>query len=180
MGTVRTPLPVKLFVAMLSSDAALFAGCLAVLAKQYGPVDHHSEIRPWTTTDYYNEEMGTGLLRSFAFFGALAEPDVLPGMKLLSVELEDRFSLLVSGKRSRRINIDPGYLTEAKVLLSTTKDYSHRVYIGRGIYAEATLQFRGGRYRETETTYPDYRSDETIELFMNMRERLRTRLHEHR
>lgn len=177
MGILRTPLPVKLFVAMLASDARLFPECLAALAPHYGPVDHQSDIQPWTVTDYYEKEMGSGLLRSFAFFDVPADPGVLPRMKLLTVGMEKRFALPSDEGDRRRINIDPGYLTEAKVVLSTTKDYSHRVYIGQGIYAEATLQYRDNRYRETATTYPDYRAPATIELFMNMRERLRAKLY---
>ena len=178
MGVLRTPLQVKLFVSLLTAEEALVPACLDALSLLYGPVDHLTDPAPWTATDYYQDEMGAGLSRYFAFFERTADPGVLPALKHAALLLEERFSITVSSRRCRRINLDPGYLTEAKVVLSSTKDYSHRVYIGDGLYAETTLQYRGGRYRPSGITYPDYREDGTIELFMHMRKMLRQKLKE--
>ncbi|MBI5756814.1 MAG: DUF4416 family protein [Nitrospirae bacterium] len=80
--------------------------------------------------------------------------------------LNPDFQRAFSGENLLRpVNIDPGYITLAKVVLASTKDYSHRVYIGKGIYAEVTLSYENKTFRPFSYTYPDYRSDEYIALF---------------
>lgn len=122
--------------------------------------------------------MGTGLLRTFVFFERLLDPEKLASVKNMTNLIEKRLSHATSG--NRRINIDPGYITEAKVVLASTKDFSHRVYIGRNIYAEVTLQFReqGRTFVALEHTYPDFRRKDMIELFNRARGLLRTALKE--
>ena len=70
----------------------------------------------------------------------------------------------------RRINIDPGYLSLSKLVLLTTKDFSHRIYLGRGIYAEATLRYTNKTFQPFEWSYPDYRSDDYVGFFNKVRE----------
>jgi hypothetical protein len=176
MGTTHPPLPVKLFVGMLSADRELFDQAATALADKYGPVDLRSEPVPWKHTGYYRDEMGESLFRCFLFFERLADPGVLPAVKRTTNFIEEQFSSGPGNPRPRRINIDPGYLTEAKVVLATTKDYTHRLYIGEGIYAEVTLQYRGRSFHAIETTYPDYRMQSVITLFMKARGCLRASL----
>jgi hypothetical protein len=57
----------------------------------------------------------------------------------------------------------------AKLVLASTKDHGHRVYLGQGIYAEVTLQYRGGRFQPWPWTYPDYASEEYCRLFGEIR-----------
>jgi hypothetical protein len=82
----------------------------------------------------------------------------------------------------RRINLDPGYLTEAKVVLATTKDYAHRIYLGSGIFAEVALRYKEAAksFVPLEYTYRDYEAAETIRLMNDARGRLRKRLREAR
>jgi hypothetical protein len=178
MRRTLPPRPVKLFVGMLSSDTALFDACKDLLHEKYGPVDHRSEIVPWDFTDHYLAEMGPGLLRTFIFFKKLTDPGELAGMKTLTNRIEEQMAVTADTGILRKINLDPGYITEAKVVLATTKDYSHRIYIGGNIFAEIALVQKGGRYTPLAHTYPDYRTDEYICMFGKARELLRESLRE--
>jgi hypothetical protein len=178
MGQPKNPIPVKLFVSMLSTEVGLFPTCTELLSAEYGPVDHLSEIVRWDVTDYYREEMGSVIFRNFIFFERLADPGMLSSMKLFTNRVESRFSFTRGTAQCRRINLDPGYVTEAKVVLASTKDFSHRVYLGQGIYAEVTLRYstKGKTFLPFEHTYPDYRSKESLDLFDKAREMLRAML----
>ena len=63
------------------------------------------------------------------------------------------------------MNLDPGYITPAKLVLASTKDHAHRLYLADGIYAEVTLAFRGKQWQPLEWTYPDYRRADFQEFF---------------
>jgi len=176
MAHLRQPIPVKLFVGMISRERSLFDDCAEVLSQEFGPLDLRAPVVPWDQTEYYRQEMGEELLRTFVFFERLLDPEQLAAIKNMTNQLEKRFSLGTKG--DRRINIDPGYITEAKVVLASTKDFSHRVYIGQHIYAEVTLQFReqGRTFIALEHTYPDFRRKDMIELFNGARGSLRSAL----
>lgn len=176
MGEIRPPDPVKLFIGMLSPEPSLFNACTERLVMRFGPADHDSVISEWSFTKYYAEEMGHGLLRKFVFFGRLIDPGELAEIKSFTNMLEEETAIRRGGTSRRRINLDPGYMTEAKVVLATTKDYSHRLYIGRNIFAEVTLQYRNNTFTACEHTYPDFRTREYIELFNKMRTSLRSGL----
>ena len=146
----------------------------------FGPVDLESDIFNFDYTDYYAKEMGPGLVRKFFSFARLISPEDLAGIKLKTNEIEEDFARPVRGlasngarrgeaKVARPINLDPGYLTSAKVVLATAKDYSHRIYLKGGIYAEATLRYFKGAYQPWPWTYPDYKSPEYLSFFHRLR-----------
>jgi len=178
MGKIKTPIPVKLFVGMLSTEPSLFDVCADILCKEYGPLDHCSDILPWSDTEYYRQEMGNGIVRKFIFFERLMDAAELPNIKVITNNVEKDFSTRSPDGMRRRINIDPGYITEAKVVLATTKDFSHRIYIGEGIYAEVTLSYsaRDRTFAPLDHTYPDFRTDAHRTLFNTARDVLRTAL----
>ena len=174
----RSPIPVKLFIGMLSPEPELFDICADMLSKEYGPIDYQSEIVPWTNSDFYLKEMGSGILRKFIFFEQLRDPVDLPAIKLNTIRIENGFAIQTVKKARRRINLDPGYVTEAKVVLATTKDYTHRLYIGEGIYAEVTLRYtnKDRSFTPFEYTYRDYCSETYKTAFNTARDLLRTTL----
>jgi hypothetical protein len=178
MGQPLLPLPAKLFVGMIARDTRLFARCAEDLEKTYGSVDLRSDILPWDHSSYYQAEMGTGLCRMFVFFERLIDPGELSRIKRDTIRREDAFARSGFGETRRTVNLDPGYLTEAKVVLATTKDFPHRIYIGDCIYAESTLHYsRSERsFIPVEHTYPDFRTAYGIGLFGRARERLRSDL----
>ena len=165
MGVAKKHPPVKLVVGMISGRKPLFDAAQRELVAQFGPVDYESALMPWECTDYYSRELGENLLRKFVAFERLIEPERLAEIKLFTNQLEAKFS----EGGARRINLDPGYLDSAKLVLATTKDRDHRIYIGQGIFAEVTLHFQGKSFRAWEWTYPDYATPEYIAFFNQIR-----------
>jgi len=176
MGSVGVPAKVKLFVGMLAKDVELFGRAQEALRHVYGTVDMESDVWPFDFTDYYADEMGAPLYRKFVSFERHVDPGELANIKLATNEAEARFALRSGSGVRRPINLDPGYLTTAKLVLATTKDYAHRIYLGRGIYAEVTLRFSRGRFQPFEWTYPDYRSAEYMNFFLTVRTQYRRQL----
>ena len=122
------------------------------LENSFGPVDMISSWFPFDYTDYYEAEMGKPLFRRIFVFKELVEQDSLPAIKIKTNTLE----LNYMQKDRRIVNIDPGYMLMERFVLATGKNFSHRVYIGKGIYADLTLMYRKGAFRRLEWTYPDY------------------------
>ncbi|NUM35243.1 MAG: DUF4416 family protein [Candidatus Brocadiae bacterium] len=159
---------VKFFVGMIFNNLDSMEKAVQELRKLYGESDTLSPVWKFDFTKYYNQEMGEELYRSFISFKNLIDPDMLPDIKLATNSLEETFCNPVSGNRS--INLDPGYITPAKLVLASTKDYTHRIYIGKGIYAEVTLRYQDKKWCFWEWTYPDYKSDNYIRYFDALRE----------
>ncbi len=168
MGKIKGHPPVKLIVGMITSDEKLFNIAESMLSDKFGSIDFYSEILAFDYTDYYKPEMGENLKRKFISFEKFIHPENLAEIKILTNELEKNF--LIENSEKRRINIDPGYLTAAKLVLASTKDHIHRIYLGRGIYAEITLQMQGKSFHPWQWTYPDYRSEEYIRIFNSIRQ----------
>lgn len=129
-------------------------------------MDKESEVMDFTFTGYYDKEMGAGIKRQFVSFTRLILPEQLPVIKLLTNKIEQDLAL----KGKRRVNIDPGYLSLAKVVLATTKDYSHRLYLEQGIYGEVTLTYARGKFSSFPWTYPDYQTQAYQQFFGEIRE----------
>ncbi len=164
MGHVKKAKLVKLFFALLGQPEFIERG-REMLAERFGPEEIVGPIWDFQNTDYYQQEMGGGLKRQFIVPVGMIDPGELAKTKIMTNGLEDE---LAQASR-RRLNIDPGYLNDNKVVLATTKDYAHRLYLGQGIYAELTLMFRRGAYQPLDHTYPDYRSEEYGGFFSKMR-----------
>ncbi len=163
------PEPVLLFVAMLYREEQYFSAAREGLRERFGETAVESRPLPWDYSDYYSEELGSPILRRFLFFRDLIRREDLSDIKHVTIEMEGRLS---TGEK-RNINLDPGYLTPYNVILASTKNYSHRVYIGKGIFAEVTLVYKNGRYRSHLFTYRDYASDAYAEIFSKARQLLK-------
>ena len=166
MGTPREPAPAKYFVALLASDRSLLRAIEADLTPIMGTVDGRSEIWPWDVSRYYENEMGAGLLRRFVSFFPLMSPGELAEIKLQTQRVEAKYRDGERSRERRRVNVDPGYCEAGKVVLASTKNAGHRIYLHSGIFAEFTLRYYGGGFREGLRTYPDYRWPETL-CFLN-------------
>ncbi|MDK2871690.1 MAG: hypothetical protein PWQ16_1042 [bacterium] len=162
LGKERPPFPVKLFVGILYGDRRAFDEIRDSLVSSLGEIDLESEEIPFKWTNYYEEELGSDLKRVFVSFVPLISPEQIVDIK--------RFTNRLEGEQ-RKINLDPGYIEGGKLVLATTKDQAHRIYIGKGIYAEVTLRFKDGRYIPFDYTYPDYRSEEYHEFFLKIRKK---------
>ena len=167
MGEIKTPRPVKLIVSAFAPGDGLLDEARAASIAEWGAVDWESELLPFDHTSYYQREFGPGLVRRIWAFERLIDPGALAAIKVRSNALEQRWA--VDGKRA--VNLDPGYVSMAKLVLATTKNHGHRIYLGQGIYAEVTLQYRDKAYRPWPWSYPDYATPEYCRLFEAIRRR---------
>ena len=172
MGQIRDVEPVKLFVGMLSAYPVAFADAEAALVDRLGPLDLRSDLFAHEFTEYYRDEMGQPLVRYFVAFDMLIAPGELARIKRLANDIEDRVAAGGEWPVVRPMNLDPGYIAPSKLVLASTKDYSHRIHLSDGIYAEVTLLYSRGRWKELEWTYPDYRTVAYHDFFTRVRTRL--------
>lgn len=172
MGSARQPEPVKLIVGLLAADRELLNQAAERLSQAFGSVEARSEPVPFSHTDYYAEELGQHPWRQFLTFARLVDPGELASIKTRTNEMEREWTQ----EGRRLVNLDPGYISLTKLVLASTKNYWHRIYLGQGIYAEATLPFRNGAFQPQEWTYPDYRTPEHLAFFTAVRECYRQQL----
>lgn len=165
MGTPREAPPAKLFVAVMHRPSFDPEPALAHLAGLYGPVETRGPAFPFDGSRYYESEMGAGLVKFLASFAAPFPQERLAEVKIEANALESRWA----EKGGRACNLDPGMITHYSVILATTKGYAHRVYLGKGVYAETTLIFRRHGLEALPWTYPDYLSPASQGFFMQAR-----------
>lgn len=142
----------------------------------FGPIALVSEAFAFTETDYYTASMGTDLKKQFFAFERLIDPAALPDIKQASNRWESEYAAVGAHTEPRPLNLDPGYVTPAKLVLASTKDHAHRIYLRDGIYAEITLAFRQRHWQPQDWTYPDYRREDYQRFFTQCRDRLLSRL----
>lgn len=175
MSIPKPPLPARIIASLIfrgggdSADTNDLLSALAMLEGQFGPIDYRSPVFPFSQTDYYVKEMGAPLLRRIVSFKEVVARDRLVDIKLFTNEVEKRFSDKLGG---RSINIDPGLLSLENLVLATGKNFSHRIYLREGIFAEVTLLYQRGRFRSLAWTYPDYASDEITAIMSEIRQHL--------
>jgi hypothetical protein len=174
MRRIRKGEQAILFIGMIYPDPAILPRVEQTLRDEFGDPLLDSPVLRWDRSEYYKEELGWPLSRKFIFFKNLIDPEILADTKIRTNEMED--SLSVNGKR--RINLDPGYLTLAKVVLASTKNYVHRIYLKRGIYGEVTLYYQDGKFNPHLFTYRDYQEKSSVEIFMHARSLFRKQLDE--
>jgi hypothetical protein len=167
MGHSKAPHPVKLIVSAFADGDAYLMEAKQALEGEWGSIDFESALLPFAHTTYYEAEFGTGLVRRIWSFERLIDPGTMATVKLRTNGLETLWS--IEGKR--KVNLDPGYVSMAKLVLATTKNHGHRIYLGSGIYAEVTLQYRDGAFRSWPWTYPDYATPDYRALFAKVRQR---------
>ena len=174
MARPRAAQPVKLFAGLLSGDPDLLRRARQLLVRRFGPVDLESDLWRFDQTDYYEAEMGPNLQRRFLSFEQPVFPDHLAEIKHETNAVEQEIADdCLSPEIPRPVNIDPGYVDLTKLVLATTKDRGHRIYLGHGIYAEVTLQYSAGTWQVQPWTYPDYQRPEYHAFFVRVRDRWR-------
>ncbi len=166
MGKINKPQSVKLVIGFIFKEGVSFNKAESILKRHFGKIDFESQVLQFTHTGYYEAEFGSNLKRKFICFAKLIQPQDLPEIKINTNTIEER----LSSHGLRLINIDPGYLDMAKLVLASTKDYNHRIYLNKGIYAEITLFYQNKTFTPREWTYPDYKSGDYIEVFNRIRE----------
>lgn len=161
---------VKLFCGLIYHDIDILHEANKKLVKAFGPVDNESDVFPFDHTEYYKSEMGENLIRKFISFEEMIPPNKLAQAKNKTIEIEKKLSDQVDNEYQRNINIDPGYLELSKIVLASTKNYSHRIYLDKGIYAEITLQREHNKFRFLRWTYTDYFNPLALKFFEQTRD----------
>ena len=154
MPALHEPAPVMVIAAVLTPSAAPANAVFARLAEQFGKCLFESSAYPFTATDYYANEMGEQLVRRLVAFERPAARDALPEMKRFTIGIESATAL----QGNRRVNIDIGYIDYHKVVLASTKEGPHKLYLGKGIWGDITLLYRNGSFEPLPWTFPDFRS----------------------
>jgi hypothetical protein len=172
MGSLHDPTAVLLIVAASSRYDAALDWARGRVEQAFGPVALASDAFAFTETDYYAATMGIDLKKQFLACERLVDPGRLAEIKRQSNQWETEYAALGRHAEPRPLNLDPGYITPAKLVLASTKDHAHRLYLGDGIYAEVTLAFRDRAWRPLEWTYPDYRRGDYQAFFTRCRELL--------
>lgn len=172
MSTPNESDDVKMICSLFSPQEKLVENVIDELKEEFGPTDWISPGLFFDRTRYYEREMGWPLFRRFITFRELVRPEELIEAKLFTNGIENRY--LKDNKR--QINIDPGYISLERLVLATGKNYTHRIYLSKGIFADLTLVFHKGSFEPLEWTYRDYKDPESIKNFNTIRERYKNQL----
>ncbi len=174
MGEIRNQRPVLLIAAVASRyPVAIDSWTRDIASNAWGPIALESEMFDFNETHFYTDSMGENLKKKIFAFENLIDPAGIADTKILSNRWELDFARQNDLPESRPLNVDPGYLTEAKLVLATTKDRDHRIYLRDGIFAEVTLHFTQGSWKNSRWTYPDYQRADYQQFFSQCRDYLR-------
>jgi hypothetical protein len=160
-----------LVVGMFMKDRTQFEQVVKPLKKQFGPIEMVSRWFNFDYTSYYEKEMGGPLFRRMISFSTLIDPEQLPDIKLKTNQIEMQFA----DDDHRTINIDPGYIVPERFVLATGKNFTHRIYLNKGIFADLTLIFQNGQFHKLPWTYPDYAADNIKNFLNNVRKHYLTK-----
>ncbi len=169
MSVPQPAQPAKLVIGALFNQRALLRTVVDELTRTFGPLDLLSPWFSFDYTEYYDREMGSPLFRRVLVFENLVGQEALVEVKLRTNALEQ----VLSHRGARPVNLDPGYLLLERFVLATGKNFSHRIYLGQGIYADLTLIYQQGKYRTLPWTYPDYASSELQGFLLKVRSKYR-------
>ena len=160
MSVPQTPKPAKLVIGIITIELKLIEELVVELVSQFGQIDLVSTWMHFNYTSYYEPEMGSTLFRRVFAFKPLISQGDLSALKLATNQIEHHYSR----KGRRQVNIDPGYMMRERFVLASGKNFSHRVYIGAGIYADLTLIYQKGSFQKLPWTYPDYSDDDMLKF----------------
>ena len=157
---------VKLIFALMYKDYNVLNNVKKILIENFGEIDFESDEYDFDIfTNYYEKEFGKGLKKRLISFENLIDRERIVDIKIFSMNLEERFSR--NGRR--QINIDPGYITETSLILTSKKERPHRIYLSRGVFAEVTLLFGRKSCINLPWTFPDYKTDIVCNFLIKVR-----------
>jgi len=178
MGEIGEPAPVMLILAAFSRYTEVLDWAQERAEATWGTIALASPRFSFEETSYYEPTMGAGLKKCFWAFETLVDPGVLAQVKTQTNTWELEYAKGGGHGEPRPLNLDPGYLTPAKLVLASTKDHAHRLYLSDGIYAEVTLFYKDRRWQHRDWTFPDYRRADYQQFFADCRQALRLRQQE--
>ncbi len=155
-----------IFCGLLYSNKDYRDKAISELVDVFGNIKLYSNTFSFSDfTDYYDNEIGKDIIREWILFENIDNGENFYEKKLMSIEIEKKFTI----NNNRNINIDPGRICLSNMQLLTTKNYSHRIYMGEGIYAEVTFIFTKNGIKFLDWTYPDYKTDIAKDFFLKSR-----------
>jgi len=175
MGQPSEHYPVLLLVAVFSRYDAAFEWARTRMEAEWGPVQFTSPRFPFVETNYYEPTMGPALDVQFVSFERFISPTALVDIKLATNQWEEDYARVGGHPEPRPLNLDPGYMTAAKLILASTKDHTHRIYLERGIFAETTLYYKDRAWQSGPWTFPNYKRADYQAFFTKCRQELRGR-----
>ena len=170
MSTLKEPTPGFLFFSLLYRKDL---HSLEDIKKFISPKVHKLHIfehEYFPMKRYYSKEMGDQekLARVFLLDLNPTQRMKLKELKLWAQDEEEKFG----GRGSRTINIDVGMITLENLQLATSKNFTHRVYLGDKVFSDLTLIFQGKSFTTMPWSYPDYSHEEIITFFNWARKQL--------
>jgi hypothetical protein len=172
MWEIKEPKPVKLFIGILASDQQSLEEAVKAIETNFGSLGLVSEVWAFTQTDYYKDQTGNNILRQFVSINELIEPGQIAEIKHQTNKIEQDLAEKLKHQWPRPVNLDPGIIEPSKLVLATTKNFSHRIYIGRKMYAEVTLIYDKGKWKAFDYTFPDYKQQLYWDFFSEVRRKL--------
>lgn len=169
MGHTKQYPPCVQMIAAFSQHADALDWLWSRVGVQIGPVVLLSPLFEFNESAYYRPTMGERLLKQFAVLQDFYDPARLARDKLTTNAWENEFKDGSNFEEQRPLNIDPGYISMTKLVLASTKNREHRVYLCDGIYAEVTLAFRNQEWQPMSWTYPDYQREDFRVFFHQAR-----------
>lgn len=181
MGEIRLKLPVLPIMAVFAPSERILDNSQSIVTAALGEIVLESPtFRFDVFTAYYSSSMGSELYKRFWAFKKLSSPEFLAKMKVKTNEIEadvaQELRINDSDMVKRPLNLDPGYIDLGKLVLASTKDHSHRIYLQKGVFAEVTLIYTQKHWQSLPWTYPDYQSAEYHRFFDQCREFLHQEL----
>ena len=173
MSELTEPVKANLTISVMFRDSSLLEETRGFLEKKYGVIDAVSEVYDFSSiSPYYDPEMGNDIKKIVFSFKEPVSRDMLKDVKLFCVELEKKYS----ENGNRLVNLDPGLVTLENFILATGKNYSHRIYLGSGVFAEVTLMFgKKNVIKELPWSYRDYLYEPARSFLLEVRELYRAK-----
>ncbi len=176
MGQTKSYPPCVQVVAGFSQDRSALDWLWQHVERAWGPILQASPIFQFVESKYYEKSMGQGLLKQIVVLERWYDPGKLSACKLESnlweLEFKGTSELLVD----RPLNIDPGYMSMTKLVLASTKNREHRLYLDEGIYAEVTLAFRDQVWHPMPWTYADFQRNDVRDFLAQARKQFAARV----
>ncbi len=172
MARIQKPSGGHLVISVIHSSLDALADALVQLERRFGRVQFETIDIPHVNGAVYAEEMGNNLMRRFFSFERLVARDILIEAKGACHKIESTLGDQVDDFTFRTVNIDPGLLTPANLVMASHRELGQRVYLGSGVFAEVTLVYSRDQFVRLPWTDPDFCHDEAIDLFLRVRENL--------
>lgn len=178
MARIELVEPVIRICAVISRHESARQWAIERINERWGETSSISEPFPFVAGGFYDQQMGTDLRKVMVACRQPIQGDTLADWKLTTNRWEQEFAANALFPEPRPLNLDPGYVTQAKLVLATTKDRDHRIYLRDGIFGEVTLNYMGKKWVAHRWTYPDYQTPEMLEFVQTCRDRLRLHIAE--